>query len=303
MEHFEVAILGGGPAGLSASLTLSRVLRTHVLIDSGKYRNSPAQSMHTVLGNDGANPNEFRKLARAQIEKYACASFIFGEACNIERTRNGFQISTTDRSIVARKLILASGIEDVLPKVDGLADLWDRNLAHHCMFCHGYECRDKPLAVLANGPLTLHAVIGLGTLSQSITLLTNGSDDFAGKVPPSIKLIKTKIKGFEATSDDTGEITAKFGDSSSERYGGLFVIPGSKYSPFIEKFVTKENIGNNVTIPGQIMLSIGPDSLKISQGLFAAGDLITLRRTVPAAIESGMRAAAEAHFDLFNDGK
>lgn len=150
MKHYDVAILGAGPSGLTAALALSRVKRPIVVFDSRAYRNATSPHVHTVLGHDGRSNAELRMLSRDQISSYKVATFVDGEeVVSIAKTPESgwgkagkgqtvkrFEITTDrDTKVTSAAIIFATGIVDVLPSIPGLKDLWDQGLVHACPYC------------------------------------------------------------------------------------------------------------------------------------------------------------------------
>ena len=150
--HTDVAIIGGGPAGLQAALTLGRIHRDAVLFDNGTYRNAGVAHMHNVLTHDGTAPSEFRATARDQLAAYDTISVRDVAVTDVVQADGGFRLVLADDSVLtAEVLILATGVRDELPAVDGLDDLWG-DLAAHCPFCHGHEFSGRRIGILSRAP-------------------------------------------------------------------------------------------------------------------------------------------------------
>ena len=137
-DEFDVAIIGGGAAGLAAAQALGRSRRSVVVIDAGEPRNAPAEGVHNFLTRDGLPPRELLALGRAEAQGYG-VRFRDARATATRRTDTGFGIKLDNgQEVVARRIILASGVSDRLPEVEGLAAYWGKN-ALHCPYCHGWE--------------------------------------------------------------------------------------------------------------------------------------------------------------------
>lgn len=148
MNEFDVVIVGGGAAGLSAALVLSRARRRVLVVDSGSQRNSPAAHMHGYLSRDGLPPAKLLAIARQEVTGYG-ADVLDGEVTDLVACgKSRFQALLSDgRRIATRRLLVATGLRDELPDIPGLANRWARDVLH-CPYCHGYEVRDRQLGVL-----------------------------------------------------------------------------------------------------------------------------------------------------------
>jgi thioredoxin reductase len=145
-EDFEVAIVGGGPAGSSAALVLGRCRRRVVVFDSGKYRNASAPAVHAFLTREGTPPAELRRMAREEITRYPSVEMRAGEVVGARREADGFLLRTAEGAEVrCRKLLIATGLTDELPEVEGAAALYGEFL-FHCPYCDAWEVRDQALA-------------------------------------------------------------------------------------------------------------------------------------------------------------
>lgn len=172
-DQRDVVIIGGGAAGLSAALTLSRARRAVTVIDAGQPRNAPAAGAHGLLGREGINPFEFLAQGRREIQRYG-AEFIEASVHTVEGQDGDFKVTLDDGDQVsARQLIIASGARDVLPDIEGLRARWGRDVVH-CPYCHGWEIRDKPLAIIATSETSAYQAVLFQQWSNDITLLSQG---------------------------------------------------------------------------------------------------------------------------------
>lgn len=170
----DVVIIGGGPAGLSAALVLARARRSVTIIDSGRQRNRRAREMHGYLTRDCIPPAEFLELARREVARYP-TRFIAGEAVGAVRTPEGtFEVTLSDGELLrSRKLLLATGVSDLLPSLPGFDELYGSSV-HHCPYCDGWEHRDERLAAYGKGKAALGLAIALKTWSADVVACTDG---------------------------------------------------------------------------------------------------------------------------------
>ncbi|KAH6611616.1 hypothetical protein Trco_001636 [Trichoderma cornu-damae] len=179
---YDVIIVGGGPAGLSAASGLARVRRKVLMIDSGDYRNSPTRHVHDVIGYDGVTPAYFRWVARKQILKYGTVNLVNGTVTKIQpKAGNSYFVVSADYpdndklAFTARKVILATGLRDPLPATPGLVENWGKGI-YWCPWCDGHEHADQRLGILGpleKGPQAVREII---TLNRDIILFANGTD-------------------------------------------------------------------------------------------------------------------------------
>jgi len=166
---YDAIIIGGGPAGLQAALTLGRMHRTVLLLDSGEYRNGTVLHMHNVIANDGTPPSDFRATARAQLAAYRDVELRSIAAEEITGAEDAFDVRLADGAVVrSRRIILATGVADELPDVPGLAGLWGVR-AFSCPFCDGHEHAGRPIAVLGAAARAEHLIGLLGRIASSMT--------------------------------------------------------------------------------------------------------------------------------------
>jgi thioredoxin reductase len=159
MYSYDVVVIGGGPAGLSAALVLARARRTVVVVDAGRPRNAPAAHMHGFLSRDGLPPTELLASGRAEITVYG-AEVIDGTVTDLYRNDSGFRVELGEAEVLyARRVLVTTGLRDETPDVPGVRERWGRDLLH-CPYCHGYEVRDEALGVLGGTPNAVeHALL------------------------------------------------------------------------------------------------------------------------------------------------
>lgn len=170
---YDAVIVGGGPAGLSAALVLGRSRRRVLLCDAGRPRNAASRELHGFLTRDGIPPAELLRIGRRQLKPYGVEVLRVG-VVTARRTKGGFVLGLAGgRKLSTRILLLATGVVDRIPAVEGLPALYGR-LVFHCPYCDGWEVRDRPLAVYGRGKSGTGLALSLKTWSPDVTLLTDG---------------------------------------------------------------------------------------------------------------------------------
>ncbi|GAA1979684.1 NAD(P)/FAD-dependent oxidoreductase [Catenulispora subtropica] len=172
-QHYDVVIIGGGPAGLSAALMLTRARRRVLVVDARAQRNAKAAHMHGFLSRDGMPPMELLELGRAEVLSYG-GVVVTDFAEKVERTGTGFTVTLASGCVpTARQLLVTTGLTDVLPDVPGVSDLWAVDV-HVCPYCHGWEVRDGALATLATGPMSTHHTLLLRQWTDDLVYFLDG---------------------------------------------------------------------------------------------------------------------------------
>jgi thioredoxin reductase len=172
MKAYDVLVVGGGAAGLSAALVLLRARRTVVVVDSGAPRNAPAEHMHGFLSRDGMPPRDLLAEGRSEVTGYG-GTFVDDTVVSVEP---GFEVRLAEAPpLSARRLVVATGLRDELPDVPGVRERWGRDLLH-CPYCHGYEVRDRPLGVLGGTPDAVDHALLVRQWSPDITLFPHTYD-------------------------------------------------------------------------------------------------------------------------------
>src|SRR3954453_17790821 len=173
--QYDVIIVGGGPAGLSAATILGRARRRVVVFDDGKYRNEASRAVHGFLTRDGIHPAELRRIGREQLSRYD-VEYRCIHINAARRIDEGFELTLSDGALVqSRKLLLATGVTDHIPDVEGMRQFYGAGV-FHCPYCDGWEVRDRPLAAYGRAAAGLAA--SLKTWSDDVVLCTDGPATF-----------------------------------------------------------------------------------------------------------------------------
>ncbi len=174
-DTFDVIVVGGSWAGLSAAMQLARARRRVLVVDAGRPRNRFARTSHGFLGQDGRTPMQILETARAQVLAYQTAAIRTDEAVDAEAVDDGFEVALASGArLRASRLVLATGVADEPPDIPGLRERWGRSVLH-CPYCHGYEVADGRLGVLAIGETSVHQALLIPDWSGDVTFFTNGA--------------------------------------------------------------------------------------------------------------------------------
>lgn len=297
INSFDVIIIGGSYAGLSAAMALGRALRSVLIIDSGKPCNIQSPHSHNFLTQDGQAPKEIAKIARQQVEKYKTIKFYDGFAVNGIKTENGFEITTqSGNGFPAKKLIFATGIKDIMPDIKGFAECWGISVIH-CPYCHGYEVRNEKTGISGNGDYGFEFSKMINNWTKDLTLFTNGKSTLTQEQTDrlekhSIKIIETEIDRFEHNKGQIENVIFKGGSKSS-----LKAIYAS--IPFVQHSDIPSRLGCELTEQGYIKVDMFQKTT--SHGLYACGDNTTPMRSVSNAVSMGTFAGAMTNKEIIDE--
>lgn len=294
---YEVIIVGGSIAGLSAALALGRSLRRVLVIDSGKPCNRQTPHAHNLLTRDGESPAQLNAIARAQATAYPSVTIRDGRVTTLTKTEDGFTV-TTDQSAQykARKVLLATGVEDLMPPIDGFAESWGRSVAH-CPYCHGYEVHGQKLGVLGNGDAALEFVQLIQNWSKNLTLFTNGpatltdeQRDQIGRL--NVPIVETPIARINHEKGFMSAIQLQNGSQVALTF--LFArVPFRQHSDLAQQ------VGCELGPTGLIVAS--PFGETNVPGLYAAGDNSSMMRSLSMASANGAVAGAWLNRELIGE--
>lgn len=295
MDTYDVIIIGGGPAGLQAALTLGRVHRDVLLLDSGRYRNDPADEMHNVLGHDGTPPAELRAAARKDLMEYATVEVVETAALEVSSIGSadapGFVVRTSDDEFSARRLMLATGLTDDLPPTPGLAELFG-TVAAHCPYCHGHEYAGTTVGILSTGPHVPRLALLMERIASRLIVFADGGElDADARATLNAHDVEIRSERVVSVARSSGGARVMLDDGTHVEVGGLMVAPTFRQSaPFAEQ------LGLELRESGCV--AVGPFGHTSLRGVFAIGDMAHTDATpmpmasVITAAASGLVAAA-----------
>jgi thioredoxin reductase len=313
LGEYDVAVIGGGAAGLSAALVLTRARRRVAVIDAGQPRNAPAAHMHGYLGSDGLAPADLLTAGRREVTGYGgqlitgtvtCVSAIDGSAIVTDRADGrarpegprGFRVLLEDGSVLsARRVLVTTGLRDDLPDITGVRERWGRDLLH-CPYCHGYEVRDQPLGVLGASPESITHALLIRQWSDDVVLFANGTSLVAGErerlVSSAIGIVDEPVARLVVEDDQlTGiELTS----AQVVPRTAVFVRPG-----FVPNDGLLTDLGCAVHDNGWVV--VDPVGQTTVSGIWAAGNAANPRAQVITAAGEGSGAAIAINNDLVDE--
>lgn len=282
-KNFEVIIIGGSYAGLSSAMALGRSLRSILIIDSGLPCNRQTPHSHNFITQDGKTPKEISTLAKQQVQKYETVKFYNGLAISGTKTANGFEITTdTNDKFTAKKLVLATGVKDLMPDIKGFSECWGISVVH-CPYCHGYEIRNKKTAIFANGERAFHLASLVNNLTQEITIITLGAQDFEENQLKKLKqhnihIIEKEISAIEHQNGQLEKIVFK--DGSTENFDCAYAS-----IPFEQTSNIPKELGCELTESGHVKVNFMQKTTE--EGIFACGDNSAMVRSIATAVYGG----------------
>lgn len=291
----DVAVIGGGPAGLSGALMLGRCRRSVVLFDDGHYRNAVAHLSHGFLSRDGVSPEVIRREGRKQLVKYGVELKKL-RVLEVARLTRGFRLGLSDGTTEEfRKVLLATGLRDELPAIEGIEPMYGKSV-FHCPYCDGYEVADQKIAVVGADHHAIKHALGMLTWSLDVVLLTNGArispKEHARLETTGVQVNEHPIRRVEGRSGMLKKVVfvdgqvlprqAMFFASSPKQRSGIaaqFELPLTKHGTLLVDHCQRT----------------------IVPGLFAAGDTTPDLQFMVVAAAEGTRAAVNINQELQKD--
>lgn len=292
-QNFDVIIIGGSYAGLSAAMALGRSLRNVLIIDSGKPCNRQTPHSHNFITHDGKTPKEISDLAKVQVLEYETIKFQNGVVVKMKKNVDGFIIKTDNGdTFYAKKLVLASGVKDLMPNIPGFAECWGISVLH-CPYCHGYEVKGKITGILSNGDIAFDFSKLVYNLTKDLTLFTNGKSTLNEEQVEKFKQNKININ-----EDEIEEVQHEGGSIQKIIFkNGKEVSLQALYAKIgFEQNIDVEDLGIELNENGFIKV----DMMQKTNipGVFACGDNVTMMRSVANAVAQGNFAGAVVNKEL-----
>ncbi len=292
--QFEVIIIGGSYAGLSAAMALGRSLRKILIIDHGKPCNRYTPHSHNFITHDGAEPAVIAEKAREQVLRYETVTLMETTAVAAKALDEGFEISIKDGTkLNARKLIFATGLEDIFPDIEGFADCWGKTIIH-CPYCHGYEFRGKKTAIWAEGDRAFHLTSLVHNLSEEISLITQHQKALHQEQLDRLNNHNIVLidKAVQSVIHENGMIQKLvFEDGQAIRFDAVYAA-----LPFKQQTDLPQQLGCLMTDMGHIQTDAFQKTAV--PGIYACGDNSSMMRSVANAVYTGNLAGAMVNNEL-----
>lgn len=296
MKNYDVVIIGGSYAGLSAALPLVRARKRVLVIDAGLRRNRFAVHSHGFLTQDGRAPDLIIKDAKHQLEQYASFDWQLGTVQRIETANDNFYVCIDKEvAVCTKRIILAMGVKDQIPEIDGLQDRWGKTI-FHCPYCHGYELNQGNIGMLLSSSQSLHVALMLPDWGNT-TLLVNGHQHFIDQLDAKTKnsLVERKVKIDDRVVERImGDCSVQFKHGDSLNLDGLFVSTQPKIEA---EWISNIGVEIETTDFGQFIKTSQLKETSV-EGIFACGDVARLGGSVPLAVADGNIAGIAAHKSL-----
>jgi len=296
---YDLVIVGGGPAGLSAALALGRARRRVLLCDSGTRRNAAAVHMHNFVTRDGTAPDEFRRIAHEQLAAYPSVEARAVHIDGIVGSKGAFSVVTSTHAVEARRVLLCTGLVDELLPLEGFRELWG-HAVFQCPYCHGWEAKDRPWGYLARAAQAAHALpfaLLLKSWSSEVTLFTDGEFELPEEARRRLRAAEIQLETSPVARLVAREHrleAVELASGTRVRCEALFVHPPQHQVPLVQAL--------GVALDDEGFVQIDPMRRETSvPGIYAAGDLTTRAQAAILAAAAGMQAAASINVDLAMD--
>jgi thioredoxin reductase len=296
-DSYEVVVVGGGTAGLSAALVLGRARRRTLVVDAGEPRNAPAAHMHGYLSRDGMPPAEFLALGREEIARYG-VELVRDRAVDVGKDGDFAVALASGRTVRARRLVIATGLKDELPAVPGLAERFGRDVLH-CPYCHGWEVRDRAFGVLATSPMSVHQALMVTQWSKDVTFFLHqvaepelSDEDLRRLAAAGVEVVPGEVSGLVV--DDDRLTGVRLVDGTTHNREVLFVAPRAvPQTDLLARLGAEMNetpFGSYPVIDERGQTTV--------PGLWAAGNASGFAEQVVNAASRGYRAGATINGEL-----
>ncbi|MEW2167481.1 NAD(P)/FAD-dependent oxidoreductase [Streptomyces sp. NPDC007084] len=296
VEVADVVVIGSGSAALAATLSLARMNIDVMVVSAGNRRNEVSESMHGYLGHDGASPGSFYSSALDQLTRYPTVSIRSAEITGADGTLDRFVARSADAEFSARRLLVATGVEDLLPAIDGLAGQWGTGVLH-CVYCHGWEVRGRSVAVLASdGRLPVGVAMRLAWLGCEVTLFTDSDEPIAPHTAKALRALEIATRSGRIVS-----VTAARGTQLVHTAAGSHPVDVTFVQPVPRpRAELAVSLGCELTSDGRV--KVDAQGRTTVTGVYAAGDVARVDDHPPAGnVTAAATAGYHTGIAVFND--
>ena len=294
-DEYEIAVVGGGPAGLTTALYGARLGHETVLIDRGGGRAAMMADTHNVIGvTEDVSGNEFLATGREQVQSYG-GTYERGFVTDAVETEDGrFRLTTNDAEFVADRVVFATGFSDERP--DPPLPRTGKGL-HYCLHCDAYMFVDEPVYVMGHGEAAAHVAMIMLNVTDDVDLLTRGveptwSEETAAQLEAHpVDIVHEDVAGVENDPDSGWLAALEFEDGTRREYRGGFPMYGSDYNTALA-----EGLGCDLTESGEV--DVDDHGRTSVDGVYAVGDLTPGHNQVPVAMGQGAKAGLAIHKEI-----
>ncbi|MFT3775000.1 MAG: NAD(P)/FAD-dependent oxidoreductase [Minicystis sp.] len=291
---YDVVIVGGGPAGLSAALALGRARKRVLLCDSGPPRNAAAHQIHNFVTRDGTPPAEFRRIAREQLVPYASVEVRDERIAHLEGEPGRFHVQLASGVVEARRILLAVGMIDDLPPTPGFRELWGKAI-FQCPYCHGWEVQDRRFGALISAAAWVEYPLFLKAWTSDVMLFTDGQFEVPAETRDRLKnagipVEERRIRSLSPSADGQHLEAIELEDGTRVPRDVLFAKPPQRQTDLVLKA--------GVALDQQGFVSVDQHMATSRPGIYAAGDLTTMAQGAITGAAAGTMAAARLNHEL-----
>lgn len=300
-QTYDVVVIGGGAAGLSGAMALGRSKRSVLVIDAGEPRNAPADHAHNYLGREGVSPFELLEIGRAEVAQYG-VEILSDRVVAVSGEVDAFLVTTEGgRRVMARRVLVTGGVVDELPDVPGLAQRWGVDVLH-CPYCHGWEVRDRRIAVLATSPMAGHQALLFRQLSDDVVVVVHDGVEI-----PDEELERVGAIGVRVLHGTPQEVV-----SEGDRLVGLRLADGTLHECDAVVVASRPHVRTDYLRPLGIeatpfemhgtelgsVIAVEPTGATSVPGVFAAGNATDIAMILVASAAHGVRVGAWINAEL-----
>ena len=302
-ENFDVVVVGGGAAGLSGAMALGRSKRSVLVIDAGEPRNAPADHAHNYLGREGVPPLELLEIGRAEVAAYG-VEVVSDRVVGLSGEVDAFLVTTEGgRRFGARRVLVTGGVVDELPDVPGLAERWGIDVLH-CPYCHGWEVRDQPIAILATTPMSAHHGLLFSQLSDDVVMVVHDGVEIPDEEMEKLGAIGVRFEHGtpqEVVTEDGALVGLRLADGSVlERKAIVVASQPHVRADFLGPLgIEPKPFEMNGQTFGSV-IDVEPSGATSVPGVFAAGNATDIAMILIASAAHGVRVGAWINAELAN---
>lgn len=292
---YDVIIVGGSYSGLAAALQVARARRNVLVVDAGERRNRFAETSHGFLTQDGSSAAQIAHVGRKQLLAYPNVTWVDARAENADGALDAFNVDTSSgANYKGRRLILATGVTDILPTIPGLHERWGKSV-FHCPYCHGYETGGGDIGVLATSSLSAHQALMLADWGNTTLFVNNvfePSDDQRSAL--AARNVKIEYATIAAISGEQAQPIVEFSDRRATSLAGLFTLSRTVVTgPLPQQLECALEDG-----PLGTFIQTDASKLTSVPGIYACGDTALMAGSISFAVGDGARAGVSAHQSL-----